>query len=405
MIKDISIKKIAPALLAIMIDNMGFNLVYPMMTAIFASNLVLPYSTPDSMRHFYLGLGYILYPLGMFFGASFLGDLSDLWGRKKVLFVSILGLLISFLFMGLGVTLGSLTALLFGRLLSGLMAGSQPIAQAAIVDQSTQENKALNMSFITLALSVGLTLGPLIGSFASNINLSTPFYVAGLLCLANLVWIALSFSETYKPAKEGNIDYLRPFKLFKEVYQDKGILYLSTAFFFMQIGFGIYLPFCSVYLQKHFGYHIFGLGIFTGWIGAIFTFTLIFLTRLLFKRFLVKNLVAVFLFITAFGEIAAAFASIEWIFWLLAIPIAAGDILGYTTMLTCFSDEVQETKQGFVMGVAVSVMAVAWTVSGFFTNLLSSIGVEGVIFIGGLFMLVSALMMAWYATKQPRRTP
>lgn len=399
MIKGVSIKGIAPVLLAIMIDNMGFCLVYPMMTAIFASNVVVSYSTPDGLRNFYLGLGYLLYPFGMFFGASFLGDLSDIWGRKKVLFISILGLLFSFILMGLGVTFSSLLALLLGRFLSGLMAGSQPIAQAAIVDQSTKETKAMNMSFITFALSIGLTLGPLIGSFASQLELSTPFYVAGFLCLGNLVWIAKSFHETHKVKQEAKFDYLRPIKIFIEAYQHKGVGYLCLAFFLMQIGFGIYLPFTSLYLHKQFGYHAFGLGIFMAWIGLIFTFSLIFITRWLFPRFKVQYLVTFFLFLTAIGEIGTAFASVEWVFWLLAIPTAMGDILAYTTMLTCFSDEAHESKQGWAMGVAIAVVAVSWTISGFFTNLVSTIGVEGVFFIGGISMLASACMMVRYARR------
>ncbi|MCH9613693.1 MAG: Tetracycline resistance protein, class B [Chlamydiia bacterium] len=403
MIKGVSIKGIAPALLAIMIDSMGFTLVYPMLTAIFASKAFLPADTAVELRNFYLGLGYLLYPLGMFFGASFLGDLSDLWGRKRVLVISILGLFVSYFLMGFGVSFASLLALLLGRFFSGLMAGSQPIAQAAIVDQSTPETKALNMSFITFALSIGLTVGPLIGSFASEVNLSSPFYVVGFLCLVNVLWLLIGFKETYRESTAGKIDWLRPVTIFIDVAKHPGVSYLCLAFLLMQVGFGIYLPFCSVFLQKYFDYHVFGLGLFMAWVGLIFTLSLVFVTRLLFKRHKVYNLVTIFLFLTAVGLIGSSFASIEWVFWAFAIPIAGGDILAYTTMLTCFSDEAHESKQGWAMGVASAVIAVSWTISGLFANLLPLLGVEGILFVGGLFMLASALMMTRYSVKRRRQ--
>ena len=66
------------------------------------------------------------------------------------------------------IELRSVSLLLFGRFLSGLMAGSQPIAQAAVSDLSPEDQRALNMSLLTLALSVGIVLGPVMGGVLSE---------------------------------------------------------------------------------------------------------------------------------------------------------------------------------------------------------------------------------------------
>jgi len=77
----------APCLLAIVIDVFGYGLVYPIMTAIFTNPSNPPLSSlhSETLRNFFMGLSYMLYPLGMLFGASFMGDLSDHFGRKKVI--------------------------------------------------------------------------------------------------------------------------------------------------------------------------------------------------------------------------------------------------------------------------------------------------------------------------------
>src|SRR5690606_12059210 len=92
-----SAKETLPLFFAILIDILGFGLVYPVLTALFTSNQsILPQSTPESLRFWYLGIGFMLYPFFMFFGSSFMGDLSDKIGRKKVILLCMAGLTLGF---------------------------------------------------------------------------------------------------------------------------------------------------------------------------------------------------------------------------------------------------------------------------------------------------------------------
>ena len=128
-----NLRTIAPCLLAITVDSLGFGLVYPILTMMFGGThrTLLGPGVSAAEADFLFGLGYMLYPAGMFFGASMLGDLSDRFGRKPVLLICMGGLSIATAMMAGGIALRSVSLLLFGRFLSGLMAGSQPIAQAA----------------------------------------------------------------------------------------------------------------------------------------------------------------------------------------------------------------------------------------------------------------------------------
>ena len=89
-----NLKTIAPCLLAITVNSLGFGLVYPILTMMFggAHRTLLGPGVSAAEADFLFGLGYMLYPAGMFFGASMLGDLSDRFGRKPVLLICMGGL-------------------------------------------------------------------------------------------------------------------------------------------------------------------------------------------------------------------------------------------------------------------------------------------------------------------------
>ena len=201
--------RVAPCLLAIIVDYMGYGLVYPLVTIMFSESGtdVFPHLSSIHLRDFYMGLAYLLYPLGMFFGASFLGDLSDLWGRKRVILLSVGGIAIGFLLMGGAVILTSVGLFLFGRLFSGIMAGSQPLSQAAVADVSTKEAKPWSMALVSLTNCVGLVFGPLLAGifsekwFVNDVGFSLPFFAAAVFAVISFLWILFRFEETYKATK------------------------------------------------------------------------------------------------------------------------------------------------------------------------------------------------------------
>src|SRR3984893_1486390 len=118
---------------AVFIDLFSFGLMYPVIVALFAQpSVVQAYGQEGT--HIRLSLALSLFPLGMFFGAALLGDLSDAFGRRRTLLVCMAGLGSAYVLLLVGEQTGILACFLAGRLLSGLMAGSGPIAQAAMVD-------------------------------------------------------------------------------------------------------------------------------------------------------------------------------------------------------------------------------------------------------------------------------
>lgn len=400
----IHFSRLAPCLLAIIIDNLGFGLVYPILAGLFTGGSFFPIHTPESTIDFYLGLAYLLYPLCMFFGASLLGDLSDMYGRKKIIVLCMGGLALSFFLMGLSVSLSFLPYLLLGRITSGLFSGSLPIVQASIVDQSLPANKTINMTLIGLTLSIGLILGPFLGGILSDpliakpFSYSTPFYFSAVLALICMIWILFSFQETFRKTTKKSLHFLRPIHIFIEAFVNKRLRLLSFVFLIMQTGFGLFFTLGIVYLKTNCDYSSWQLGAFNGWIGVGFTFGMLFIARVVAKKYSAESIAAISMYVTAFSQLLFFFhLSQPWV-WAIAFPIAASDMLAYTSMITSFSNTADELSQGWVMGIATAVMAIAWVFSGLGANLLF-LGANIVVGLGGILLLIASTLMLFYSRQ------
>ncbi|WGS52153.1 MFS transporter [Paraburkholderia sp. D15] len=403
-------KLLGPCLLAIAIDAMGFGLVYPMMSAIFSDPHagVLASNTSIATRNFYLGLGYGIYPFFMFFGSSLMGNLSDGYGRRKILLLCIAGLSASYFLMAFGALYASVWLLLGGRGLSGLMAGCQGIAQAAITDMSTQQNKAYNMSIMSLAFSAGVIVGPVLGGVTSDRTLSplfnygTPFLLVGALSAACAIWTACSYRDAVAAPGNARVDLLLPLRIIYQAATHGKVAFLSVVFFLMQVGYGLYLQTIMLLLQTRFHYSGSLLGLFSGLIGVCFVLGLLFVVRWMLRVWNVVEIAMTGLLIAGVGQILSALFPREMVLWCLAMLVGCFDMVAYTTMYTAFSDAVSAERQGWALGIAGSVMALAWVVTGLLTNLLPVFGETGLLLVGGVSFLVSFVMMWAYGRLHSR---
>ncbi|MGC2944411.1 MFS transporter [Burkholderia ambifaria] len=403
----LNIKLLGPCLLAIAIDAMGFGLVYPIMAAIFTDpqSGIIGADTSPQLRNFYLGLGYGVYPFCMFFGSSLMGELSDGYGRRKILLLCVFGLALSYFLMAVGALLPSIALLLIGRGLSGLMAGCQGIAQAAITDVSTPETKAYNMSIMSIAFSAGVIVGPVLGGVTSDrtiapfFNYGTPFLLVAALSVVCGLWTFWSYRNVVAPTGNTRVDLLMPLRIIYQAGTHRRVAFLSIVFFLMQVGYGLYLQTIMLVLQTKFHYTSSQLGLFSGLIGMSFVFGLMVIVRLMLKIWSVVDIAKTGLLIAGIGQVLSALFPHENTLWVLGMVVGCFDMVAYTTMYTAYSDAVSEDRQGWALGVAGSVMAIAWVVTGFLTNLLPVLGELGLLMVGGLSFVLSFVMMLAYGRK------
>ena len=166
-----------PLLMVILIDVMGLVLLFPVLAPLLlhTEGGIVPASMPLVWRDFLYGFTIALFPLFMFFSTPILGDLSDKFGRKKILILCLVVSAASYVISALGIYYHSLFIFLLGRAVAGLAAGTQPISTAAIIDLSTEHTKTRNLSWAVLISSVGLILGPLLSGVTASVSYEMPF--------------------------------------------------------------------------------------------------------------------------------------------------------------------------------------------------------------------------------------
>ena len=407
-----NLKAIAPCLLAITVDSLGFGLVYPILTMMFGGThrTLLGPGVSAAEADFLFGLGYMLYPAGMFFGASMLGDLSDRFGRKPVLLICMGGLSLATAMMAGGIELRSVSLLLFGRFLSGLMAGSQPIAQAAVSDLSPESQRALNMSLLTLALSVGIVLGPVMGGVLSErtiepwFDFATPLWIAAALAAVSFLWILVGFRDTAQPSGEP-IDWLRPIRIFTQAFTTPAVRSLAVVHLLFQLGFSIYYSMISVLLIRQWHYTSAEVGLFTGVVGLGFVVALVVVMPLATRRLGDKTLALLGLLINGAGVALSGMPVGEGALWALALVLGIGDMVAYTALLTLFSKSVPPAQCGWAMGIAASVMAVAWALTGLAPNLLGILSLGPMLIGAGVLVLAAGAVLMAAPTLESRSLP
>ena len=176
----------------LMLDMIGVGILIPIIPYIFdpKSPYYLLNGFDPSHTYVWQGLALALYPLCQFFFAPILGELSDLYGRKKLLLLSLAGTLIGHMMTGFAILTGNIWIFLLGRAIDGATAGNIAIAMASIADVSREEDKAKNFGMVGAAFGVGFILGPALGGIiASNYGYASPFWFSTLLGLINVICI------------------------------------------------------------------------------------------------------------------------------------------------------------------------------------------------------------------------
>ncbi|TFG82865.1 MAG: MFS transporter, partial [Erysipelotrichales bacterium] len=193
MLKEIMMKKsvLIPLFLIVFVDMLGFGFILPLMPFIAISY---------GLNSFFVGLLLAAYPVGQVFGTPVLGRLSDRYGRKPILFISVLGTFVSLLVLGFTKTIVLIFA---SRLIDGLTGGNISIAQSYISDVTSEKDRAKGLGLIGAAFGLGFIFGPAIGGYLSQYGLQFPALFSAVLAFINLLLIIFILPESL--SKESRI--------------------------------------------------------------------------------------------------------------------------------------------------------------------------------------------------------
>jgi len=404
-------KRTFPCLFAIFVDILGYGLVYPLAASMLAGSQahILPAEASTHTHHFYLSLMYLLYPAAMFFGASFMGDLSDKFGRRKILTLCMAGISLSFCLMGFGALAPSLALLLLGRALSGIFAGSPPIAQAIMADISTSaQAKAKNLSLTVGAQCLGTICGPLIAGIFSNYEFSpwftyaTPFFVAAIFGVLAMVWVYFSLEYKVQKLRRHKFEPLRPILVFIEAFRDKRVRLLALTAVFGQIAFGTFFQMISVALRQSFHYKASLIGYFYAFMG-IFFITSIYIVPKIHKWARSPEYLAMVGFLCNAVAVSFFFFQVSevWV-WVLTAILCLTNPFYYTGLMMSLSNAVAKDRQGWVMGIYGATIAFGWIISGLSPNLLNWLSAWTVISFGAITFAVTAFILRLYIYHRPK---
>src|SRR5260370_25985214 len=266
MIRDQTWAAVAPLLLLILIDAIGFALLTPLLAAALApgSDAALQAGLSANARHLVYGVAAGSYPLMTFFGAPILGQLSDRLGRKTILLVCAGGIVASYFTIIAAFAYGSISLLMAGRFIGGVTAASQAVSLAAIVDVCRPERKDFWLSMGLLSSSLGFVLGPALGGLLSDAQIVpwfdalTPLYATALLAAVNLVLLAWLFHDRRRSSSAPSASAARPslvsgFRSFSSAFATPGALRdVSWVFLLQELAWGAYFFFIPVFLLGRF---------------------------------------------------------------------------------------------------------------------------------------------------------
>lgn len=338
----------------LLLNSIGLSVVLPLLPFLVGKYL------PSGQVIVGMSLLMSVYAACTFFAAPVLGALSDKYGRKSLLIVSLLGSVTGYVLFGIG---GSLWILFLGRIIDGLTAGNISILFAYISDTTEPEERAKWFGYIGAVMGIGKIGGPALGGLLGSISIGLPFFItAGLIFLSG---VAVYFLLPESLAPEKRIQQLTPgsfntFSHFKDIFTLNGIKLLLVAGVLFYAGLGIFQFNFTLFLKDiyHWGPAFIG-GILT-FVGICEILSRAFLLPWLLKHFSEKSVAITGLIILGTGlglMLASIYVHSAIIVSLAVIGIISGEGLFDPTYNSKLSQSVEETKHGKLQGVNQSLLS------------------------------------------------
>ncbi len=364
------------------IDLLGVGIIIPVLPVIFFASDLLPADTSAGIRTFLAAMLIAAYPIAQFFGATMLGALSDSKGRKPVLVISLIGTFAGYALFALGIAAMNLPLLFISRIIDGFTGGNLSVVRSAIADISSKKDKLKNFGLIGMAFGAGFIFGPFIGGkltdskFVSWFNVSTPFWFAALLVLANIALVIFSFHETLAIKRKVTLNFFAGISHIKKSIAAKHLRVVFLSMFLLNFGWSFFTQFFQLFLFQKFSFTPASIGMFFAYVGIWIVIAQGAVVRVAAKRFSASKILSYSILIVSILLAVLILPSKAWYLYFIMPFVAIAIGLTQPSFSTLLSNLSGKDSQGEVMGIQQSILSLAIAipalVEGFLALALSS---------------------------------
>lgn len=382
--------------LTMLIDTMGLGLIIPVMPGLIRE---LTGQDLSGAAHWAGGL-FFTYALMQFLFAPLIGNLSDRFGRRPVLILSLVMLGVDYMVMGLST---GIVGLFIGRTLSGMAGASMPTVTAYIADVSPPEKRAANFGLIGAAFGAGFVLGPALGGFVGEyLGLRAPFFCAAGLASANALFGLLVLKESLPPSRRRKFELWRanPLGSLAALKRYPALTLLFGVLVLIRLAHDALPATWTYYTMLKFGWGPRDVALSLSAVGALTAITYAVVPRLAVPRIGETRAVVLGLAGTALAYAGYAFSAQPWMLYSWMILFALGGAAA-PALNAILSHLVPHDEQGELQGAISSIGSLTSVVSplvmtnlfGYFTGPATPVQFPGASFLAASLFELAALAL------------
>ncbi|WP_411340255.1 MFS transporter [Sphingopyxis sp. J-6] len=384
----------------IFMDAVGFGIIMPVLP-----QLVMEVGRIDLPHAIEVGawIGLVM-AVATFVASPVLGNLSDRFGRRRVLLLALGGLAVDY---ALLTVVETLPWLFIARALSGIFGGSYAAAQAAIADITVPEQRARNFGFVGAAFGIGFVAGPALGGFLGEIGPRAPFVAAAVLAAANMLYGLFIFPETLPPERRRPFDWRRanPLGAFRTMRTLPGMNGVAAVLVLWQIASLVYPMTWSFYCIAQLGWTPGMIGASLAAVGVMIALGQVFVVGPAVARFGERDAATLGILVATLVYIGYAFTTSTVGAFLLLIPVALQAPV-QPALMAMMSRRATAETQGEVQGISAMAMGLGQLVAPLLltgTMAYFTADKAPVHFPGAAFIV--AALFGWLAILMLRRLP
>ncbi len=348
------------------------------------------------------------YAITQFMFAPLIGNLSDKFGRRPIILISLFAFSMDYLLLAFAPTI---TWLFIGRIIAGLTGASITTASAYIADVSTPENRAKNFGMIGAAFGLGFIIGPVIGGLLGQYGSRVPFYAAACLCLLNFLYGYFILPESLSVDNRRNFNLKRanPIGAFMNIRKRPSLYGLLFSLFLVYVASHSIQGNWSYFTMYKFHWDEKMVGISLGVIGLLVGLVQGVLIRWINPILGNEKSIYVGLALYTLGLSLFAMATESWMVFLFLVPYCLGGIAG-PAMQAVISSKVDASEQGEIQGTLSSLMS-ASTIIGpplmssvfyYFTHNDAPFKFAGAPFVLGASLMLISTIIAFFSFRKNR---